>query len=151
MPEHQIRLDLISPELLLRLGKASKEQLREIVHSVCRLVVERTGLENEIIDEVMEILDSGSQNNDSLRVSINNFVEALDEKQWNLQELVEIGQAKKSDYFSAFSRARAANALYYALDQDPLFSAAEVIYEANAALDDLTIVETLARSILDNE
>ncbi len=87
----------------------------------------------------MECLKSGAPRQDSFRCNLLNLVESLNEDQWNLQELVDRGQAEKSAQHSAFISARAANALYYALDDDLLFSAAEAIYEANAALNDLQI------------
>jgi hypothetical protein len=57
----------------------------------------------------------------------------LDEQQWNLQALIDDGQATSDDQLKAFGRARAVHALWFALDTNPFTAATESIYEARAA------------------
>lgn len=70
------------------------------------------------------------------------LTEGLDEAAWGVQDRVEAGTADKADYVNAFAKARAANAVWYALDPDPLEAAAEATFEASSAIEDPQVVWT---------
>ncbi|WP_344753508.1 hypothetical protein [Gryllotalpicola koreensis] len=58
---------------------------------------------------------------------------ALDEKAWECQAGVEVGQLSEADYLEAFRRARAAATVGFALGSDALQAALESVCEAQAA------------------
>lgn len=62
----------------------------------------------------------------------------------DLQDRVEEGSADRSEYLTAFARARAAMALWFALEADPLTAAMESAYEAEAATDDNVLRREIA-------
>ncbi len=131
------RLDLIAVDLADRIDRAPASQQRAAALAACRFALDRTGLDDRIVKEGMNALERGGYPNVLLQEKLTLLVEALDEIQWDLQEKVDAGRADQAEYLAAFSRARAAHAVYFALDPDPFVAAVESVYEANAATDDL--------------
>lgn len=80
------------------------------------------------------------------RNALKALVDALDERAWDIQDEVEAGRAAEQQYLDGFALARAASAVWFALDADPLTAALEATYEAQAARGDL---EGARRRILD--
>lgn len=76
----------------------------------------------------------------SARRSVAQLTEELDERAWDIQELVDTGAATEEAYLEAFRQARAAAAVGYALSPDPQTAAFESVYEAQAAVIDLGAV-----------
>ena len=57
-------------------------------------------------------------------------------------------RAADSEYMRAFERARAANAIYYALSTDAWEAATESIYEATAATDQFEAIAEIVSQVL---
>lgn len=137
------RLGVVSLVFEERLDRMERDRLRTVASEIARRVVEQLHLDDL---DVRAALDSKPvPENNHVRVNLSRVVERLDEIAWDLQEGIEDGTATQADYQAAFSRARAAHALWFSLDPDPLVAAKEAAYEAYSATDDLTWIENLAR------
>lgn len=128
-------LDLIDPELSIILTKAREAQLRAATLAVCRYVIENNNLTERVIDDALGLLETNNYGNTLTRKKLEMLVDVLDQRQWDLQDLKDEGKIDEVTYSAAFKRARAANALFFALDTNSLEAATEAIYEANAAVD----------------
>jgi hypothetical protein len=136
------RLKLLDPVLRQVLDDASEPARRRAALTVSKLAVDRAGITDPRIGAALERLQGGGYGDSSERSAVQALTEELDEAAWNVQDRVEAGTADKADYVNAFARARAANAVWYALDRDPLEAAAEATYEASAAIGDPEAVST---------
>jgi len=128
--------ELVSKELSARLDRLPEDELRRISIRAARKAVEHIGLDHPIIDDAFAALAAGNFGDSPVRDRLMRLVEELDERQWDLQDLVDQNKTPKADQSKAFTAARAANAVLNALDSDPLASAQETLYEANAAIRD---------------
>lgn len=140
------RLELLDQGLSALLEKASVSQRRNVALIASQFALERTNLNDPIVDQALKAMEIGNYGDESLREKIESFVNQLDEIQWDLQEKMDAGEAELSAYLTAFQQARSANSLYFALDADAFNAATESIYEADAATDDLV---TLKQRILE--
>ncbi len=145
------RMELIDKALVVRLERASSSQLRAAALAACRLALERTSLTDPIIEEGLKALTAGDYGDPLLRSKLESLVNALDEIQWDLQDLLEEGRIDRATYEAAFNRARAANAVYAALDSDAFEAAADSIYEAYHATDDLAGLTGVVVAALDQD
>jgi hypothetical protein len=134
------------------LAQASDDQLRIVARAASTLAVERTGLRDPVLDTALSALESGQPADTSLRTQVEALVQQLDEAQWEPQDQVHAGQAgapwAKAAQRAAFRRARAANAVYFALDADPRRAAHEALYEATAATQDEEALAELIRGVV---
>lgn len=145
----ETRLDLLSRTLALQLSGIEERKLREIAVSVCKAALNCTRVRNSLVEEFYICVAGEIEDNQCvLRHELLNFVKQLDEIQWDLQEQVELGNETTAHFAQAFRDARVFNALYYALDPDPYIAAAESIYEAFVAINDLRPLEKIVAEIL---
>ncbi|MGA9377326.1 MAG: hypothetical protein WBV73_00870 [Phormidium sp.] len=131
------RLELLDRDLSTLLKKASVSQQRNAALIASQFTIERTNLNDPIVDQALKAIEIGNYGDESLREKIESLVNQLDEIQWDLQEKMDAGETELSAYLGAFQQARSANSLYFALDADAFNAATESIYEADAATDDL--------------
>ena len=96
-------------------------------------------LAGEVVDEAVRGLDDRQFGASRLLTLTEQLTEALDAEYFDLQEKADAGKAEEAARLAAFQKARAANALHFALKlkRDSLEAAREAIYEANAATNDL--------------
>jgi hypothetical protein len=66
--------------------------------------------------------------------SVEKIVDQLDEVGFDLNEKAEAGKATLEEYQAAYNKARAANAVWYVLQEDSLLAASESAYEAGVAV-----------------
>lgn len=137
------RLATIAPDLDQTVTQAPPATQRAIAIAAAEFAVERTHLTGPQVDAALEAAQDGRLGDTPERNDIHALAERLDEQQWTIQDLVDAGQATEEEHLAAFSSARAATALYYALDADTPTAALESAYEANAATDDLPDLHTL--------
>jgi hypothetical protein len=132
------RLELVSKPLVALLAAASPNQCRRVARAVAEFAVIRSGLQDRLIREALVQLRTGLPD-ETMKTEIAALVESLDERYFDLQEA-------GRDPLAAFGRARAANAVLFAVDPDPFVAAAEAVYEASVATDDLPQLEQLVRT-----
>ncbi|HEX4444628.1 MAG TPA: hypothetical protein VHZ81_13745 [Galbitalea sp.] len=129
------RLVSVAPELVREIERQKPAALRAIALSVSEWVIREVGVVDERLDRGIAALEGTTEISPSLRSDINVLWDGLDVKAWDIQDLIEGGEATEGEYEAAFFRARAANALWYALDPELLMGTLECVYEAQAATD----------------
>ncbi len=142
------RLDLIAPDLAEILPHATSAQLRDIALAACTIALDRTGLAEPLLERALVQLRHHRAGDVDLRRAIHDLVQQLDRTQWQIQAAVEAGNAPEAAYEAAFAEARAAHAVWYALDPDPVTAALESLYEAGAATDDPDALRSASLSVL---
>ncbi|MDO7881352.1 hypothetical protein [Antiquaquibacter soli] len=118
-----------------------RDRLRSIASEIARQAVERLELDDP--DVLRAVQSEPLPESDPLRATLFRVVERLDEVAWEIQSRIDEGTGTEAEYESAFTRARAAHALWFSLDPDPMVAAKESAYEAYSATDDLSWIEDL--------
>lgn len=131
-----VRLESVAPELTRAVQAADADVRRAVAVNAAELAVEMSGLANVVVGEVLEQVHGTGGVDAGGRTAIDAVVADLDEAQWDLQDLVDDGKADPAEHLAAFRRARAASAVAFASDPDPLVAALEGLYEASAAVED---------------
>jgi hypothetical protein len=112
---------------------ASQEMRKKACLAACRLAVTRTGLQFADIDEVLQLLEASRPVLPKLRKRLSKLAEDLDEKYLTLGDAVDSGAATEKECDDAFSLARAAAAVCFAVSAFSEQSSEEIeesIYEA---------------------
>jgi len=128
------RLVLADRELYNAIQDENPVQRRRAAKALANWVVKRVGLEHPMISEVLTEMSTERPGNSTAASRLEKLAEELDLECFELEEREEAGTASKDQVTAAFSQARAANAVAFALAGD----LAEAAYEAIAATDDLT-------------
>jgi hypothetical protein len=142
------RLETIAPDLVEELTQAAPAGQRKVATAAAESAVERTQLAAAELDQAFAAVHAEDFGDSPARTGIQQLTDRLDQEQWAVQERLDEGQATPAEHLKAFSAARAASALYYALDADPTTAALEALYEANAATGDLESLRRLVRERL---
>lgn len=132
----EFRLETNEPDLLEALRRASVEGQRRVAEAVAVHSIEIAGVSEEVLGDARAALREGQYGAEALIGRLDAVVDRLDETQWDLRDRFESGEVSEEQYLAAFGRARAVNALRFALETDPLVAAAEAVYEALAVTDD---------------
>lgn len=138
------RLSAIAPDIAQELERSPAAHLRILAERLAKAAIQHHRLDDTRIDAALRALREQRYGSSRERLDLRTLVDDLDEAAWVLQERVEANRAPESDYIGAFERARAAMALWFALDEDPLAAAVEAAYEAEAATDDRTLRREVA-------
>ncbi|MCP8463130.1 hypothetical protein NK553_04135 [Pseudomonas sp. ZM23] len=140
-----MRLATVSEELVERMAAATSEQRKRAVIAACDHAIKAVSLSNSVVSLSMERLRRGEIFSPRLVSELNSLVEKLDGEYFVLQE--NSGDEAGFDRYAlrAFSQARAISALAFGGVGESLFSSAESIYEASAAVDD---IETFLKAVV---
>jgi hypothetical protein len=137
------RLATVAPDLVSRLDSLSDDQLRNVVTVAAREAVTRSGLEEPAVSTALDLIGTGEPDL-TARSAVEVIATRLDERAWDIQEL----EGDSRQYLDSFQRARAAWAVFFALDPDRRVSTAESIYEAQAALGSIDELRRLLAPLL---
>ncbi|HTQ38812.1 MAG TPA: hypothetical protein VMJ32_07275 [Pirellulales bacterium] len=129
------RLSTVSKELDGTINKVASSKRMSISLAIAAWAVDQTGLSHPVLPNDI----SSAQPN-----LVQSLVEELDEAYFTLQESAEAGTASEEEVTAAFSLARAANAVEFALQGD----LSETAYEAVIATDDLPGLQHLVERLL---
>jgi len=136
-----VRLNAVAPDLAVRistLGDVSlgDVSLGDVSRAAATWVLSQVDIDDVRLTEAVAALGE-LHVNDLIRGQLWELVQELDELAWDLEE-AESGEDTAKGSMQAFARARAANALWYAL-VTPASSdtVAECLYEAQAATGDV--------------
>ncbi len=130
---YKSRLGLVSPTLEHKVDSMSSNQRRQVCVALSRLALERVNLVDPLLSKALDTLRSPSLISKRFVDEVRQLVNRLDNEYLTLHESSEEGECDASAYEIAFSRARAASVILFALDGD----AAEAAYEAQAAIGDI--------------
>jgi len=100
----------------------------------CKLAIKQTGLDDPLIDAAIRNLEAHEYDNAPLMASLKHLVEMLDGKYFVSQEIHFKTGGDDGVYRALFAKARAANAVLFALNPDPFVAATHSIYESCAAV-----------------
>ena len=128
-----------APALAQGIETAPKSELRKVAAAIAQAAVNRTGILDPVITQVLEKLKAYPSPDAKLQARVQAIADELDEKYFALKEpLEEREDAGKSDpaVMLAFSKARAASAVAAALGHDDAEAAGSSGYEAFIATDD---------------
>ncbi|MGV8973119.1 MAG: hypothetical protein ACOH10_12425 [Rhodoglobus sp.] len=131
------RLASVAPDIVEVLGRNPPARLRAIAVDAGEWIVEIVGLVDPRLDAALAAMRDLRVGASPERNALKVLVDELDERAWEVQDDVDAGSAPQEAYIVAFSLARAASAVWFALDSDALHAALEAIYEAQAATGDL--------------
>jgi hypothetical protein len=128
-----VRLSTVDPELVSEIRAQKPHAQAEISASVGVWIVGEVGLDDPRITAGVSALQSRGATESAIIDGVKAVADELDDFAWDIQDQVDEGAKSQSDYVEAFARSRAATSLWYAFDTDPLVSALESVYEAQAA------------------
>lgn len=143
------RLATIAPDLGQTITQATPATQRAIAIAAAEYAVQSIHLADPEAEASLTAAREGRFGDTRERNDVHALAERLDEQQWAIQDRVDAGQASEEEHIAAFSIARTATALYGALDNDIPTAALEAAYEANAATDELTELQTLVARTAD--
>ncbi len=142
------RLEMIAADLSAQLRDCSDAGRRAAALAACRLALNRNPLDEPVIAEALAVLEAGGPAGSTLKASLWRLVEHLDADYFDLQDAADEGRSSQADFFGAFRKARAVNALYCALSRGSFEAATESIYEANAAVENLEALRVVIQDAL---
>lgn len=143
MTTMSVRLGTVAADLVIRLDSLSDDQLGNVVALAAREAVTRSGLDEPTVSTALDLIVTGEPNTTG-RSAVEVIAAQLDERAWDIQE-IEDGSRQ---YLDAFQRARAAWAVFFALDPDRRVAAGDSIYEAQAALGSIDELRRLLAPLL---
>lgn len=146
--EMNSRLASVAPDIVDALTHQSTHTLHIVAKSAAAWIVDRTDLVDPRVDAGMAALGQGNFGPSTERSEIKALVEQLDEEAWDIQDRLDAGAGADPDYLAAFGLARAASAIWYALDVDAHQAAMESVYEAQAVSGELEALRTLVYAVL---
>ena len=124
------RFPATEPGLADLVGAASDDILREAIGHAVRTAVRESGIDNQAVVDGLGLLSAASYGESPQRNSLESVWRTLDQQAWILAE------AESPEYPQVFGKARAVNALWYALDSEPRIAGEGAIYEALHSVDD---------------
>jgi len=114
--EMSSRLSSVAPDIVAALTHQSTPTLQIVARTVADWIVDRTGLRDPRVDAGLAALRHRNFGPSTERSELGVLVEQLDERAWDIQDRQTTGTSADADYLTAFGLARAASAIWYALD-----------------------------------
>lgn len=143
------RLALEFADLSVAIANASPADRVSAAVAAATAAVERTGIQQDpVIVEALQALSNGEPCAPEVRDRVEKLVGRLDEAYWSAQDALEPGQPTTVGTLSEFARARAANAVWFALAAENTSEAQDVVYEAHYGLDDPDRLRSIVRQQL---
>jgi hypothetical protein len=138
----------VGAELASRLLSATEQQQRDVAIAAAVAAVRAARLSKPLLEESIDELVNHRYGG-PFRDEVERLERQLDERAWTLQEQVESGGARRTEYQEAFRRARAAAAMRMALDPNARTAAADTVSEASQAVGDSPRLAQLVQAVLD--
>ena len=133
----------LSKDVADKLDNIGDRERREAALLACKRAISRRGPATPEIARGLRMLESGIYGEEGAISAIQRLVEEIDMQYFAAQERYDAGQGDEATFLKLFRAARAASAVAFALDNDPLTAAVWSIYEASAALGDHEDVDAL--------
>jgi hypothetical protein len=127
------RLHSTHPLLAGALLAASPLSRRRAVRAVASVAVGRAGIEPKLAQSVVSAIDAQTELGPELRLRVDALRERADDEYVQAQEALAPGDSLPDGALAAFHRARALQALTFALESVDGDCATEVVYEALAS------------------
>jgi hypothetical protein len=130
------RLSVLDQDFYSLLIRQSDDQLRLLALAACQFAVRKAGLKYPAIDNALRTLTDRQPLVPAEADELAKLVMALDATQKEITDRVHLGRTSVLSGKAATCQARAANAVYLAASEDPLYAALEAVYEAYVASED---------------
>lgn len=145
------RLELVEPDFARSLQQRDPRELRQIAALAADHALERFPIDDSRVSNAREKLRRGETGAGIERDQLMTLVEEFDELGFDLGDTLDAdGQgANREAYLEAYYRARAAHALWFALDDDPVLAALDALYEAEAATRRMADLKALTEKVGD--
>jgi hypothetical protein len=147
----EVRLSHLDKEFYSSLLREDDAALRRAAYAAAKYATEKNHIKYPAVAGVLALLKTGQPIASRDVAELGRLVINLDNIQVDLKERVKLGRKTETEWKAAFFQARTANAVFQAVNEDPLLAAIESIYEAHAATEDWpalkgTITEALERT-----
>jgi hypothetical protein len=141
------RLETRSADLSRLIESADAEPQRRIAVKVAEAALAAVPLDEPELAPALADLTAGRWGGAGVQ-SATTLTDRLDNLAWDIQDEVDEGTAEEAEYVEAFRRARAVSAVAFALDADPQNAALEAAYEAEAATENLGLIQSIVSEVL---
>jgi hypothetical protein len=131
-----VRLSALDRDFYSLLIRQSDDKLCLLALTACQFAVQKVGLKYPVVDHALRTLTGRKPLDPSQVDELGKLVMALDATQKEINDRVTLGKTSPLGGKIATGQARAANAVYLAANEDPLYAALEGIYEAYIATGD---------------
>jgi hypothetical protein len=131
-----VRLSSLDRDFYSLLIRQSDDKLRSLALTACQFAVQKVSLKYPVVDHALRTLTSRKPLDPSQVNELGKLVMALDATQKEINDRITLGKTSPLGGKIATGQARAANAVYLASNEDPLYAALEAIYEAYIATED---------------
>jgi hypothetical protein len=135
------------PGLARELEGATADEQRSAALAAAQMAIMRTELRDHRLDSAVIANRFGDC---AERAAVSALTDELDDIAWTIQARVHDGAAAEEDYSRPFRRARAASALFFALNENPLDAATQGLYEARHAIGAAEALRQMFDGILTN-
>lgn len=146
-------LDLSHGELADKLRHLDEPTLRRVAKVAAELGLELRPVDDPSVASGLEVL-RGRQPRASVRDKLQRYAEELDRAQWELEEQLDAygeGPAEE-EQAAAYERARAAQTVWAALDNDPVTAALDSLYELTGVIgDEPDVLQRLVETVVSGE
>lgn len=146
-------LDLSHRELADELRQSDEPTLRRVARVAAELGLELRPVDDPSVASALDAL-RGGQPRASVRDRLQPLVEELDTAQWELEEQLDAyGEGPAEDeHAAAYERARAAQTLWAALDDDPVTAALDSLYELTGVIgDEPDVLQRLVETVVSGD
>jgi len=130
-------LDSVAPDIAKAIASADGTVCRRVAVRAAEFALDRSGLQDPRAVDGLNAIRDGRVGPTPERSAVEALAASLDERQLDIQDLVDAGAAMQAEYVAAFTRARAASAIFFAGELDSRNAALEAVYEASAVVDDV--------------
>lgn len=130
------RVALEFADLDVAIARAPPAVRLRIATAVAIAATERTSLDDPVVAEAVSALLGSAGCEPDLRDRVEQVVRRLDEDSWDAQEALDARGRNTVGELSEFARARAAHAVWFALDSANASDAQDAVYEAHHAIGD---------------
>ncbi len=145
------RLELVDRDLMAQLQNTSPVQRLWIAQEICSLALHQTELIDSLLDKALLAIGKADESRSMLRPEVQALLDKLEDDYFGLLDSQESGQDSIKEVEIAFNKARAVNALYFALGENSVENLAEVIYEVQAAINDRAAVLQVVQEAQSNQ
>jgi hypothetical protein len=136
------------PELAEAITALTVPQRNAFAIAVSGAAMKASALDNVFVLDALAQARVGELLETGLLAELAAVVEQLDESAWTISEAVERGDADYSAYEAEFTKARAANSMWFAINTAEPHFAHEATYEAIAANTELSVIRELMQDAL---
>ena len=138
-----VRLSALDQDFYNLLIRQSDDKLRTLALTACQYAVQKAGLKYPVIDSALQTLTDRRALDPSEVRELGKLVMALDAVEREIIDRVKLGKTSALGGKVALSQARAANAVYLAANEDPLYAAMEAVYEAYMSTEDWPALKSI--------